>query len=60
MGMHKRTRLTPLDRQEIWWLYQSRCWKATCLAGRFRVLRPTIYDVLMMCQQITGHTVKPV
>jgi hypothetical protein len=46
MNIHKRTRLTLLDRQEIWRLYQSRLWKVTQLAERFRVSRPTIYIVL--------------
>ncbi|MPV86596.1 IS481 family transposase, partial [Cardiobacteriales bacterium ML27] len=29
MNMHKRIRLTPLDRQEIWRLYQTRQWRVT-------------------------------
>ncbi len=27
MNMHKRIRLTPHDRQEMWRLYQTRTWK---------------------------------
>ena len=46
MNIHKRTRLTLLDRQEIWRLYQTRVWKVTQLAEHFRVSRPTIYAVL--------------
>lgn len=46
MNIHKRTRLTLMDRQEIWRLYQTRVWKVTQLAERFRISRPTIYDVL--------------
>src|SRR6187401_2272034 len=46
MNMHKHIRLTPLDRQELWQLYQTRCWKVSELAERFRVSRPTIYTVL--------------
>ena len=46
MNIHKRTRLTPLDRQEIWQLYQTRLWKVTHLAERYRVSRPTIYQVI--------------
>ena len=46
MNMNKHIRLTPLDRQELWQLYQSRCWKVSQLAERFRVSRPTIYTVL--------------
>ena len=46
MNMHKRLRLTPLDRQEIWRLYQSRLWKISHLAEHYRVSRPTIYNVI--------------
>jgi hypothetical protein len=46
MNIHKRTRLTLLDRQEIWQLYQTRLWKVVQLAKHFHVSRPTIYDVL--------------
>ena len=45
MNIHKRTRLTLLDRQEIWRLYQTRSWKVTHLAERFLVSRPTVYNV---------------
>ena len=44
MNIHKRTRLTLLDRQEIWRLYQTRLWKVVHLAEHFHVSRPTIYD----------------
>lgn len=46
MNMHKRIRLTPLDRQEIWSLYQTRLWKVTQLAVHYRVSRPTVYAIL--------------
>ena len=46
MNIHKRTRLTFLDCQEIWRFYQIRLWKVAHLAERFQVSRPTIYDVL--------------
>ena len=46
MNIHKRTRLTLLDRQEIWQLYQTWLWKVAHLAEHFHVSRPTIYDVL--------------
>ncbi|SDZ06624.1 hypothetical protein SAMN05421755_10988 [Nitrosomonas sp. Nm33] len=46
MNMHKHIRLTPLDRQELWQLYQTRCWKVSQLAERFRVSRSMIYTVL--------------
>ena len=46
MNTHKRTRLTPLDREELWRLYQTRQWKVRHLAEHYRVSRPTIYAVL--------------
>ncbi|MBK7491651.1 MAG: hypothetical protein IPI17_06300 [Nitrosomonas sp.] len=46
MNIHKRTRLTLLDLQEIWRLYQTRLWKVVQLAEHFHVRRSTIYDVL--------------
>jgi hypothetical protein len=46
MNIHKRTRLTLLDRQGTWQLYQTRSWKVTHLAERFWVSRPTVYDIL--------------
>ena len=46
MTIHKRTRVTPLDREEIWRLYGTRQWTVVALAQQFRVSRPTIYKVL--------------
>ena len=46
MNIHKRTRLTPLDRQEVWRLYGTRDWTIVALAQKFRVSRPTIYKVI--------------
>ena len=46
MNMHKRIRLTPHDREEIWKLYQTGDVKVSHLARRYRVSRPTIYKVL--------------
>jgi len=46
MNMHKRIRLTPLDRQEIWRLYGTGDRTIVALAQRFRVSRPTIYKAL--------------
>ncbi len=43
MTRHKRTRVTPRDRQEIWKLYGTRQWPIVALAQGFRVSRPTIY-----------------
>ncbi len=46
MNIHKHTRLTLLDCQEIWRFYQTRLWKVAQLAKRFQVSLPMIYDVL--------------
>ena len=46
MNIHKRTRLTPLDREEIWRLYGTREWSIVVLSQRFRVSRLTIYKVI--------------
>lgn len=46
MNIHKRTRLTPLDREEIWRLYGTREWTVVALSQRFRVSRPTIYKMI--------------
>ena len=46
MNMHKRIRLTPLDREEIWRLHQTRQHTIAHLSRQFRVSRPTIYEVL--------------
>ena len=46
MNMHKRIRLTPHDREEIWELYCKKGAKVSHLAERYRVSRPTIYKVL--------------
>lgn len=46
MNMHKRIKLTPLDRKEIWRLWGAGNYKVAALARHFRVSRPTIYKVL--------------
>jgi transposase InsO family protein len=46
MNVHKRVRLTHIDRQEVWRLYTSGEWTIVALASRYRVSRPTIYKVL--------------
>jgi len=46
MNMHKRIRLTPHDRQEIWNRYCKGGVKVTDLAIQYRVTPPTIYKVL--------------
>lgn len=44
--MHRRTKLTPYHREEIWRLYHQEKMMVTDLAKRFMVSRPTIYVVL--------------
>lgn len=46
MNMHKRIRLTPLDRQAIWQRYGTGNWTIVALAEAYRVSRPTIYKVI--------------
>ena len=46
MDMHKRIRLTPLARKEIWQHYGTGNWTLNALAREFRVSRPTIYKVI--------------
>ncbi len=57
MNIHKRTRLTLLDRQKIWQLYQTLIWKVTQLVEHFRISRPTIYAILERArlQELTPH-----
>lgn len=45
MNIHKRIRLTPLARKEIWQHYGGN-WTIVALAREFRVSRPTIYKVI--------------
>jgi transposase InsO family protein len=46
MNVHKRIRLTPHDRKEIWRLHSEEQWRKVNLAKHFRVSRPTIDKVL--------------
>jgi transposase InsO family protein len=46
MNMHKRIRLTPHDRSEIWARYRRGDMKVSHLAESYRVSRPTIYKAL--------------
>lgn len=46
MNVHKRVRLTPMARQEIWRLYNTGEWSVVALAERYLVSRPTIYKAL--------------
>ena len=50
MNMHKRTRLTPLDRREIWRLHQTGRFSQRELGERYRVSRQTIAKVLKRCR----------
>jgi transposase-like protein len=51
MNIHKRTRLTPLDRQEIWKLYSTRTIKVNDLAEKYRVSRQTISKIITRCRK---------
>ncbi len=46
MNVHKKTKLTPFHREEIWRLHHQEKMTVTYLAERFMVSRPTIYKVL--------------
>ena len=46
MVIHKRTRLTPLQRQEVYRIYHGEGKKVSELADEYHVSRPTIYKIL--------------
>lgn len=46
MNIHRKTKLTPFHREEIWRLHHHEKLTVTYLAERFMVSRPTIYKVL--------------
>jgi hypothetical protein len=46
MTIHKRIRVTPLDREEIWRLHGTRQWSVGALAQQVRVSRIPIAIVL--------------
>ena len=46
MHLHKNTRLTPVQRKQVWQDYAKQNLKPTQLAQRYRVSRPTIYKIL--------------
>ena len=50
MNMHKRIRLTPLDRKEIWSMYQTQKYSVQFMADKFRVSRQTIYNTIKRCR----------
>jgi transposase-like protein len=45
MVIHKRTRLTPIQRHEIYREYHDGCKKVSDLADSYHVSRPTIYKI---------------
>ena len=60
MNMHKRTRLTPLDRKEIWQLYQTRKFTQQLLSERYRVSRQTISKIIQRCRKQEFHPRKSI
>jgi transposase-like protein len=46
MVLHKHTRLTPLQRKEIYRLYIDEKRRVSDLSGEYHVSRPTIYKIL--------------
>jgi predicted DNA-binding protein YlxM (UPF0122 family) len=46
MVIHKRTRLTPIQRHEIYREYHDGCKKVSELADSYHVSRPTIYKII--------------
>jgi transposase InsO family protein len=46
MVIHKRTRLTPIQREEIYQVYHGQGKKVSDLAESYHVSRPTIYKIL--------------
>jgi hypothetical protein len=46
MTIHKRIRVTPLDREKIWRLHGTSQWTVGALAQQVRVSRPPIAIVL--------------
>ena len=46
MNIHRKTKLTPFHREEIWRLHHQEQVTVTYLSERFMVSRPTIYKVL--------------
>jgi hypothetical protein len=50
MKIHKRTRLTLSDREELWKMHCARKYSQSELAGIFRVSRQTISKILQRCR----------
>ena len=51
MVIHKRTRLTPLQREEIYRVYHGEGKKISELAKAYHVSRPTIYKIIQRGRQ---------
>ena len=51
MVIHKRTRLTPMQREEIYRVYHGEGRKVSDLAESYHVSRPTIYKILQRGRQ---------
>jgi transposase-like protein len=51
MVIHKRTRLTPLQREEIYRVYHGEGKKISELAEAYHVSRPTIYKIIQRGRQ---------
>ena len=50
MNIHKRARLTRIDREKLWSMYSSKNYTVVQLSEYFRVSRPTIYTQLKRCR----------
>ena len=51
MAIHKRTRLTPIQREEIYGFYHGGEKKVSELAEAYPVSRPTIYKIIRRGRQ---------
>jgi transposase-like protein len=51
MVIHKRTRLTPIQREEIYRVYHGEGEKVSDLAEGYHVSRPTIYKIIQRGRQ---------
>jgi len=51
MVIHKRTRLTPIQRQEIYQVYHGEGKQVSELAEAYHVSRPTIYKIIRRGRQ---------
>jgi len=58
MVIHKKTRLTPVQRQEIYSAYHTEKKKVAELAREYQVSRPTIYKILKLTDFFEGENEK--